>query len=100
MLSVSVCQQDQNALHRALAVKLDEHCCSIGPEGPQSLLLFGSEILTLEMATASASTKPPSSCTSDSLFKLSDDESACDSSLREPRSIFFSSDSTPERMAG
>ena len=44
MLVVSVCQQNQNALHRLLAEMLDEHCWSIGPVGPHDLLLFGSNI--------------------------------------------------------
>lgn len=57
--------RNQNALHRLLVLKLDEHCSLIGLEGPQSLLLFGSEIVTCEIATASASTKPQSSSVDD-----------------------------------
>ena len=53
--------QSQNALQRLLAVMLDEHCSLIGLVGPHSLLLFGSEIVTCEIATASTSTKPQSS---------------------------------------
>jgi hypothetical protein len=93
MLVVSVCHQNQNALHRLLAVMLDEHCCSIGPVGPHNLLLFGSDILTWEIATASASTKPHSSCSSDLQLKLSD---GCwlKSSSEEPAPTWFPGDTS------
>lgn len=57
--------RNQNALHRLLVLKLDEHCSLIGLVGPHNLLLFGSEIVTCEIATASASTKPHSSSVDD-----------------------------------
>lgn len=65
---------------------LDEHCCSIGPVGLHSLVLFGSEILTCETAVASASTKPQSSCSD---LQLPEDEGALRVSLREPSSVLF-----------
>lgn len=86
----SVCQQGQNALQRLLACMLDEPCCSIGPVEPHSLLLFGPEILTCEIAVARASTKQKSSGSSD--LQLSDDGGGFKTSLGEPISIPFPSD--------
>lgn len=74
MLAVSAV--DQKALQRLLAVKLDEHCSSIGPGGLQSRLLFGSDILTWEIATASTSTTPFSSSSSDLQLELFDDKTS------------------------
>lgn len=89
------CQQDQNALQRLLAFMLEELCCSIGPVGTHSLLLFGSEILTCEIAVASASTRKQSSTSSPSALQLSDEERS-ETSLREVTlaalSILFLSD--------
>lgn len=89
------CQQDQNALQRLLAFMLEELCCSIGPVGTHSLLLFGSEILTCEIAVASASTRKQSSTSSPSALQLSDEE-RLEISLREVTlaalSILFLSD--------
>ena len=98
MLVVSVCQQNQNALHRLLAEMLDEHCCSIGPVGPHNLLLFGSNILKWEIATARASTKPHSPCSSDMQLKLSD---GCwfKSSSGEPTPTWFPGDTNTSAFA-
>lgn len=51
---------------------LDEHSSLIGLVGTHNLLLFGSDILQCDIATVSASTKPDSSDSSDSPFKLSE----------------------------
>ena len=80
---------NQNALQRLLDVTLDEHCSRIGLVGPHNLLLFGSEIVTCEIATASASTKPQSSCSSFSWLKLSDDEFRLESSSTKLLSLIF-----------
>lgn len=57
-------------------VKLEECCCSMGLlVGLQTLLLFGSEILTLEIATTSTSTTPLSSSSSSELENESVGES-------------------------
>ena len=53
---------------------LEEHSCWMGLAGRQSLLLFGSDILTRDIAAASTSTKPYSSCSSDSRLKLPNDD--------------------------
>lgn len=94
-MSLLACQQDQNALQRLLAFMLEELCCSIGPVGTHSLLLFGSEILTCEIAVASASTRKQSSTSSPSALQLSDEE-RLETSLREvilaALSILFLSD--------
>lgn len=66
---------DQKALQSVLDLMLDEHCCSIGPVGLHSLLLFGSEILTCEIATERASTKPHSSVSSGLQLRLGGDGS-------------------------
>lgn len=81
--------QNQNALQRLLEVTLDEHCSRIGLVGPHNLLLFGSEIVTREIATASASTKPPSSFSALSWLELLEDESPLESSSTELLSPIF-----------
>jgi hypothetical protein len=84
----------QNAVQRLLTFISEEHSCLIGLLGLQSLLLFGSDILTREIATPRASTNPHS-CSSDLLLKLSDDELRLESSLRKLLPIIlFLSDST------
>lgn len=47
----------QNAAHRLFTLMLDEHSFSIGFAGLHNLLLFGSDILTREIASAKTSTK-------------------------------------------
>lgn len=47
----------QNAAHRLFTLMLEEHSCSIGFAGLHNLLLFGSDILTREIASAKTSTK-------------------------------------------
>ena len=78
--------QDQNALQRLLAFMLEELCCSIRPVGTHSLLLFGSEIVTCEIAVASASTRKESSTSTSTssllALEFSDDE-RLETSLRE-----------------
>lgn len=70
----------QKARQRVLVVvKLEECCCSMGLcVGLQILLLFGSEILTLEIATTSTSTTPLSSSSSSSVLE---DESVGESDV-------------------
>ena len=63
-LLYTVKRSGQNAVQR-LAFMLEQHSCWMGLAGRQSLLLFGSDILTRDIATASTSTKPYSSCSSD-----------------------------------
>lgn len=64
---------------------LEERCSRIGLVGTHNLLLFGSEILTLEIATASASTKPESSCSSElSWLKLLDVDNGDEWLIAEP----------------
>ena len=74
---------------------LEELCCSIGPVGTHSLLLFGSDILTCEIAVARASTRKQSSSSSPLALQLSDEERS-ETSLREVElaalSILFLSD--------
>lgn len=53
---------------------LEEHSCWIGLCGRQSRVLFGSEILTRDIAAASASTKPHSSSSSDLRLELPNDD--------------------------
>ncbi|MED6155412.1 hypothetical protein PIB30_004840 [Stylosanthes scabra] len=72
-----VSRSGQNALQRLLAFMLDEPCSTIGPVGPHNLLLFGSEILTCEIAVARASISTHPSSSSES--QLSEDKD----SLRE-----------------
>lgn len=59
---------------------LEEHSRWIGLVGPHNLLLFGSDILTREIATARTSTNPQS-C-SFNLFEPPDDKIRLVSSLR------------------
>ena len=63
----------QNAVQRLLTFMLDEYCCWIGLLGLQSVLLFGSDILTCEIATARASINPQS-CFSDLPLSVSYDK--------------------------
>lgn len=86
--------KDQNALHRLLAFMLEEHCCCTGQAGSQSLLLFGLEILTCEIATASASTKPASSWSSDLQLELPEKETGPKASPKGPPRILRLSDSS------
>lgn len=81
--------KNQNALQRLLEVTLDEHCSRIGLVGPHNLLLFGSEIVTCEIATASASTKPQSSCSALSWLELPEDESELELSPKLLSPIFL-----------
>lgn len=89
---------NQKALQR-LEFTLDEHCSLIGLLLTHNLLLFGSDILQCNIAAASTSTKPESSDSSDSLFKLSHLKSLV-SPLRDLLHLFFPSDSSLEVMAG
>lgn len=84
--------QTQNALQRLLAVMLDEHSSLIGLVGTHSLLLFGSDILQCDIATASASTKPESSDSSDSPFELSEHEAGALPLTMELLPLLFPSD--------
>jgi hypothetical protein len=81
-------QQDQNAVQRLLILMLEEHSCRIGLVGQHNLLLFGSDILTRDIATVRASTNPQS-CSSNLDLEPSDDKIRLESSLRKPLAVIL-----------
>jgi len=80
--------EGQNAVQRLLILMLEEHSCRIGLVGQHNLLLFGSDILTRDIAAVRASINPQS-CSSNLDLEPSDDKSGLQSSLRKPLAVIL-----------